>query len=334
MDLSFFLSPRMLASDGQAVGATFLWGLASSLHCLGMCGGFALSEKARETARTQGRWKASFLYHAGRLLAYGVAGVLCGWIGQGLSLSPTLQVAVPLVGGLFLLFWGLQGSGLVPALRRVHLPHIIALERFTLGGNWGPFPIGLFSVLLPCAPLQIALIYAASQANPARGGLAMVLFWAGTVPLLLLVQAVANLLSGKALQWTTRLSSLVVLFMGIGLVSRGLVLAGVILPSATAPSGTTIQAQSSGAVQRLHTEVHLGEIPKVSVRQGIPVVWSIHADKSQLDGCTSTLTSREFGFRVRLHPGTTTLSFVPNKKGTFAYSSWCGMLHSTILVTD
>jgi len=153
---SIFAS-QSLSSNSQAVWVALLWGLATSLHCLGMCGGFALSEKAREAARTHGRWRASVAYHLGRFLTYTGAGVVCGWVGQGLALSPGLQVAVPLVGGLFLLFWGLQGSGLVPGLRQVRLPQPRFLNRFALRGDLGPFSVGALSILLPCAPLQIAL---------------------------------------------------------------------------------------------------------------------------------------------------------------------------------
>jgi len=328
------LSLQSLSSNGQAVWAALLWGLTTSLHCLGMCGGFALSDKAREIARSQSRWKASISYHAGRFLTYTSAGIICGWVGQGLALSPHLQVAVPLVGGVFLLFWGFQGSGLVPSLRQFKLPRPKFLDQVALRGDWGPFSIGGLSVLLPCAPLQIALVFAAGNADPVRGGLAMAFFWVGTVPLLALVQAVATFVSGKTLRLANQISSLVVLFMGVALIGRGLILAGYVLPSPTKSSGITIQAKVAGAIQDLRTEVTRGQIPSIEVRRGVPVVWTIHANLDQLDGCTSTLMSREFGFRIRLTSGNNTLSFTPGRTGVFGYSSWCGMLHNSIRVTD
>ena len=331
--MNSIFAAQSLSSNSQAVWVALLWGLATSLHCLGMCGGFALSEKARD-ARTRSGWQASVAYHLGRFLTYTGAGIACGWVGQGLALSPGLQVAVPLVGGLFLLFWGLQGSGFVPGLRQVRLPQARFLNRFALRGDWGPFSIGALSILLPCAPLQIALIFAAGNADPVRGGLAMAFFWVGTVPLLALVQAVAAFLSGKTLRLATRISSLVVLFMGVALIGRGLILAGFVLPSPTRSDATAIRPTASGAIQVLRTEVELGRIPSIELRRGVPVVWTIHADAAQLDGCTSTLMSREFGFRVRLKPGDNTLSFVPGRTGVFGYSSWCGMLHNSIRVTD
>jgi hypothetical protein len=162
----------------------------------------------------------------------------------------------------------------------------------------------------------------------------MALFWMGTVPLLGLVQAVAILLSGRTLRLATQVSSLVVLFMGVALVGRGLVLAGLVLPSPTKTGDLAIHAKAAGPIQDLRTEVTRGQLPSVEVRRGVPLVWTIHADPDQLDGCTSTLMSREFGFRVRLTPGNNTLSFTPIRTGVFGYSSWCGMLHNSIWVTD
>jgi len=76
---------QSLSSNSQAVWAALLWGLTTSVHCLGMCGGFALSAKAGEIARSRGRAKASAVYHAGRFLTYTSAGIICGWLGQRLA---------------------------------------------------------------------------------------------------------------------------------------------------------------------------------------------------------------------------------------------------------
>ena len=56
-------------------------GLATSLHCAGMCGPIAcgLGNLAKSESE---RLTAASLYHGARLLSYGIIGGICGALGQ------------------------------------------------------------------------------------------------------------------------------------------------------------------------------------------------------------------------------------------------------------
>ena len=60
-------------------------GLLGSLHCIGMCGpiAFVLPLNRQNTFR---QWGQLGLYHTGRLLAYGIIGLVFGLLGKGLYL--------------------------------------------------------------------------------------------------------------------------------------------------------------------------------------------------------------------------------------------------------
>src|SRR5258708_37161236 len=77
----------------------FLAGFAGSLHCIGMCGGFAcaLGRDPRGPAATGLR---HLLYNAGRLPSYVFLGALAGAIGQVICTSQGMTVPISEGGAL------------------------------------------------------------------------------------------------------------------------------------------------------------------------------------------------------------------------------------------
>ena len=76
------------------------YGLVTSLHCIGMCGGLVLSVSlgASRSAGRAGFKHSASGYHCGRLISYTAMGALAGGLGQILSLPPGLKAGLPLVG--------------------------------------------------------------------------------------------------------------------------------------------------------------------------------------------------------------------------------------------
>ena len=62
----------------------FVLGLLGSFHCIGMCGPIAFVLPVDKTSRSKA-FLGSFLYHFGRLLTYGIIGILFGLLGRGLG---------------------------------------------------------------------------------------------------------------------------------------------------------------------------------------------------------------------------------------------------------
>lgn len=146
-------------------------GLATSLHCAGMCGPLACAVKAKPVR-----------YHASRFIAYSLAGALCGSLGQtvvALFKSAPLRVA-PWAMALVLLALAL---GLE---KRIPQPQWLAklMLRARLRDN-----LGFITPLLPCGPLWLMLGVAAVSASALRGALLLAAFVAGTIPLYALLQS-------------------------------------------------------------------------------------------------------------------------------------------------
>ncbi len=182
------------------LGAVFLASLAGSLHCAGMCGGLVIFYSGTDATKGSHRLIAHGVYNAGRLAGYLLLGATAGAIGGVINLAGSLaglqRIAMPLAGGLMIL-WGL---GTIATIRGIKL--------FRTSAKIGPFSqmvrksfgvvarrppavraaaVGLLSALLPCGWLWAFVITAAGTAS-IQGGLAvMAAFWAGTVPILLAV---------------------------------------------------------------------------------------------------------------------------------------------------
>ncbi|GIW92528.1 MAG: hypothetical protein KatS3mg110_0569 [Pirellulaceae bacterium] len=167
-------------------------GLASSAHCLGMCGPFVLMASSNKTG-WNGYLLRPLLYSIGRLTAYAVLGAAAGLIGRRVSIDMgfgLLPAALGAVSGIFFVREGLALCGIWPH-RAKHASNrgcgwlaVYGLAR-NAAGPAGPLLVGMLSALLPCALLYGMLALAASQASVLGAALMMLLFGLGTVPALL-----------------------------------------------------------------------------------------------------------------------------------------------------
>lgn len=172
--------------------AVFLAGVAGSMHCLGMCGGFAcaLGGGAAGVAR-------HLLYNLGRILTYCFIGAVIGQLGavlvhhgDGASLGYAQRVLALVSGGLMLIV-GLQFLGVLGGLRlpllsagAQHLAQAFSTLRRAPGVG-APLALGVANGLLPC-PLVYAFAAQAAACGGALPGLAtMAAFGLGTLPMML-----------------------------------------------------------------------------------------------------------------------------------------------------
>jgi len=166
-------------------------GLASSLHCAGMCGGiasglmFSLSPDQNATTRLGVLMTAQ----TGRMLGYVLAGAAVGMAGTGLYSVMDFSVAQAVFrwGAAMMLVWiGLSLTGHLPAplvLDRLLTP----ITRFVMkpvmaAGPISPWLAGLAWGTLPCAMVYAALLYAMLAGSALQGALVMLGFGLGTLP--------------------------------------------------------------------------------------------------------------------------------------------------------
>lgn len=63
--------------------SAIILGLMGSLHCVGMCGPIAFMLPVDKNNNLK-KFFQVFIYHFGRLLAYGIMGLVFGLLGKGL----------------------------------------------------------------------------------------------------------------------------------------------------------------------------------------------------------------------------------------------------------
>ena len=162
-------------------------GFLGSLHCVAMCGGFAIAASLEAPSRRS--FLARQLAHQlGKASTYGI---VCGLIAHAGSFSG--ESARPLVA--WLAGAGLLVLGLVqlfPSLRRsprltfLHAPlRWLSNEARTLPGATGRFAGGVVNGLLPCGLSAAAFLLAADR-SPSVALLGGLTFGLATAPALLL----------------------------------------------------------------------------------------------------------------------------------------------------
>jgi len=171
----------------------FLLGIFSTVHCIAMCGSvigaltLSLPSEVRESQRRMFPYVLN--YNLGRLLSYGLAGSLVGWISSPLAdvdglrflqyISVAVMVAMGLyLAGLFPKFARLERLGaplwkVLQPLSRWLIPVQTQPQAFALGMVWG---------WLPCGLVYAALATAATSGDSSQGALVMLAFGAGTLP--------------------------------------------------------------------------------------------------------------------------------------------------------
>jgi hypothetical protein len=172
------------------VAAALVAGLATSLHCAGMCGPLAcgLGTLAKSEG---GRLTAASLYHGTRLASYGIIGAICGTLGrQPLTWffgSPAVLLPWVLVTVLLVMALGWDKKVPRPAI----LNQLTARARFKacqLSAYGSASVMGLLTPFLPCGPLYLLFGASLLAGSAAKGAEFTLAFGLGTVPLLWLAQ--------------------------------------------------------------------------------------------------------------------------------------------------
>ncbi|MBV8487117.1 MAG: sulfite exporter TauE/SafE family protein, partial [Planctomycetaceae bacterium] len=95
----------------------FLGGFLGSAHCVGMCGGFAVSIGVGAKSFTA-NLQRQLVYTLGRVLTYSFFGVVAGyagfWLSRRVGTLVHVQAALSILAGCVLLLQGLLALGILP----------------------------------------------------------------------------------------------------------------------------------------------------------------------------------------------------------------------------
>jgi sulfite exporter TauE/SafE/copper chaperone CopZ len=326
------------AEAGMGYGLLFAIGLFTSLHCVAMCGGINLSQCLPRGA--SGGLRPALWYNAGRVLSYTAIGALVGALGSVVSFSGSLRGLVQLLAGVFMVVMGLNLLGIFPALRRFvpGLPRVFSRKIEGAKGNAAsPLVVGLLNGLMPCGPLQAMQLYALSTGSPLRGGVSMLLFSLGTVPLMFGLGSLSALLSKKFTRNVMTAGASLVVVLGVSMFASGWSLSNLSGVSLSGLSGGETGAPEilvENGVQVVRSTLASGRYPAITVAAGTPVRWVIDAPPGSLNGCNNKMQIPAYGVEHQFQIGENVIEFTPTQAGKVSYSCWMGMIRSTITINN
>ncbi|MEH6777377.1 sulfite exporter TauE/SafE family protein [Maribacter arcticus] len=202
-------------------------GLMGSLHCVGMCGPIAFMLPVDQTNNYK-KFGQIFIYHFGRLMAYGIIGLVFGFLGKGLSIFGAQQKLSIAIGIIMILVVLIPYKIFNKYNLSKPIYKVISKVKNQLGKELKKkspdtfLTIGFLNGFLPCGLVYMALFGAIAMGNALQGSLYMMLFGLGTVPLMTTAIYFSGLLKGGIRQKVQRVIPVFVVVIGLLFILRGL----------------------------------------------------------------------------------------------------------------
>lgn len=197
---------------------------AASVHCLGMCGGFALALAVRDRQRRMQLVANQALLHLGKATTYAFLGALAGLLGGTLVHSAALSWGgklLAILAALLLALAGLTLLGVRNSRPRPWVTRLASVWQRLLGPLLEHRPAGSSLVVgmalgtLPCPLVYAGLAAAAASGSAAQGAAILAGVALGTVPALAAVALVGVTLSDGARRGLARAGGVLLLVMAV-----------------------------------------------------------------------------------------------------------------------
>lgn len=207
--------------------SALILGLMGSLHCVGMCGPIAFMLPVDRDSSFK-KMVQIFIYHFGRLLAYGSIGLIFGLLGKGLYVFG-LQQKLSIFIGIVMIVVVVMPSKIFQKYNvSKPLYKLISKVKSRLGKELKKrtpdtfLTIGFLNGFLPCGLVYMALFGAIAMGNAGQGALYMILFGVGTIPLMTVAVYFGSMLKGVNRKKVQQLIPVFVVVIGLLFILRGL----------------------------------------------------------------------------------------------------------------
>ncbi|MQP23477.1 sulfite exporter TauE/SafE family protein [Flavobacterium sp. LMO8] len=225
--------------------SAFIFGLISSFHCIGMCGPIAMMLPVDRNNEVK-KITQIITYHIGKLVAYGILGLVFGLLGRSFYLAGMQQQLSIIVGILMILVAVIPEKVFAKYNFSKPVYRIITKVKSSLGQQFknksykSLFTIGLLNGFLPCGIVYVALFGAIAMQNVNLGIGYMLLFGLGTIPMMVAVVYASGLISFSYRGTIQKAIPLVAVIIGMLFIIRGL---GLDIPYLS-PSNMSLFVQS------------------------------------------------------------------------------------------
>ncbi|MFZ2831532.1 MAG: sulfite exporter TauE/SafE family protein [Minisyncoccia bacterium] len=183
---------NLVGTGNVTYGTAFVVGIVASLStCMAVVGGLLLSMSAT-FAKEGDKVKPQLMFHGGRIISFFVLGGAIGAIGSAFTLSTVATFTLGLIIGLVMLVLGLNLLDVFPWAKKLQpaMPKFVAKRAHgvsKLNHTLTPLLVGVATFFLPCGFTQSMQLYTLTTGSFMKGGLTMLAFALGTLPVLALI---------------------------------------------------------------------------------------------------------------------------------------------------
>ncbi len=183
---------NLIGTGNVSYGTAFIIGIIASLStCMAVVGGLVLSMSAT-FAREGDKVKPQVLFHVGRIVSFFILGGIIGSIGSAFTLNTSATFISSLAIGLVMLILGINlldvfnfTKRLQPSMPKFLSKHAIGISKFN--HTLTPLLVGIATFFLPCGFTQSMQLYTLTTGSFLSGGLTMLSFALGTLPVLAII---------------------------------------------------------------------------------------------------------------------------------------------------
>lgn len=194
----------LVGGGSVTYSTTFLIGIIASLStCMAVVGGLLLSmsatfakESVRSLKSSQNllgdKIKPQLMFHGGRIVSFFILGGVIGSLGAVFTLNTSAMFILSLIIGIVMLILGINLLDVFPWAKKLQpsMPKFIARHAHgvsKLNHTLTPLLVGVATFFLPCGFTQSMQLYTLTTGSFLKGGLTMLVFALGTLPVLALI---------------------------------------------------------------------------------------------------------------------------------------------------
>lgn len=183
---------NLVNAGNVTYGTAFVIGIIASLStCMAVVGGLVLSMSAT-FAKEGDKIRPQLMFHGGRIVSFFVLGGVIGAAGSAFTLNTSATFILSLIIGVVMLILGINlldtfqwAKKFQPSMPKFIAKHAHGVSKFN--HTLTPLLVGVATFFLPCGFTQSMQLYTLTTGSFLKGGLTMLAFAIGTLPVLALV---------------------------------------------------------------------------------------------------------------------------------------------------
>lgn len=227
---------HLVGGGNVTYGTAFAVGIIASLStCMAVVGGLVLSMSAT-FAKEGDKVKPQIMFHAGRIASFFILGGVIGAIGSAFTLNTAGTFVLGLIIAIVMLILGINLLDVFPWAKRLQpsMPKFISKRAHgisSLNHTLTPLLVGIATFFLPCGFTQSMQLYTLTTGSFLKGGLTMLSFALGTLPILSLISFSSfSIKNSKKSGVFFKTAGLIVILFALFNLINSLVIVGLIPP--------------------------------------------------------------------------------------------------------